>query len=354
MGCRPGSLFSCLPGIFSPKDYMLNLSTILLNNIVLIDIQPKTGKVIKWAEKKQQNIAIARSCARLAEKNINFKGRAYKLDECGRYLEFKAFPSLGEKKLFKANFCKYRLCPMCSWRRSLKIFGQASQVMDVAMDQDYKFLFLTLTVKNCKGSELSGELNKIYHGLTKFTQRKEIRHAFPGWMRTLEITHNVDRFDKSFDTYHPHIHFILAVKQSYFNRNSRLYLSQARFTDLWRESMGLDYNPRVHIEKVMEGKGHIKEVSKYAVKPSDMINEDFVLMDSSVMILDDALKNRRLVGWGGVLKKIKKDLALDDAENGDLINVDGEQELNPDLEYIIEKYYWHAGFRQYVKSEKKD
>ena len=56
--------------------------------------------------------------------------RADRVSQCGSYLDFGVLPD-GTKKLVKANFCRDRLCPMCNWRRSLKLYSQVSQVMDV-------------------------------------------------------------------------------------------------------------------------------------------------------------------------------------------------------------------------------
>ncbi len=45
------------------------------------------------------------------------------------------------------------------------------------------------------------------------------------------------------------------------------------------------------------------------------------------------------IGYGGLLKLIKKQLKLDDADNGDLINTDGEQLLEPtESELIVAKW----------------
>lgn len=75
--------------------------------------------------------------------------KAYRVLDCGSYLEFKRFLLSGEFKLNGANFCKVRLCPMCSWGRELKIFAQTSKVMDKALElRDYRFIFLTLTYRN--------------------------------------------------------------------------------------------------------------------------------------------------------------------------------------------------------------
>jgi Plasmid rolling circle replication initiator protein and truncated derivatives len=77
------------------------------------------------------------------------------------------------------------------------------------------------------------------------------------------------------------------------------------------------------------------------------------MTDSAVMILDKALASRRLVAFGGELKKIHKSLNLDDTENGDLVNTGDDEERREDLDFVIEHYQWHIGLHQYFKNNKK-
>lgn len=319
---------------------------------VLIDIHPKTGDLIPWQRKKKETIMLSASCRRIEKIDPSFKHRAAQLDECGNWLEFHRSINNGNLTLARANFCKYRLCPMCSWRRSLKIFGQTSQIMDVAEKEKYRFLFMTLTIENCDKIHLSRDISRLYAGTTALLRREKYKKAIHGWMRALEVTHNTNIKSKSFDTYHPHIHMILAVKPSYFNGKGNKYISQADLTDDWQKAMKLDYKPITDIRAVnKKNKGHIREVAKYAVKPSDILVQDHDLTDSAVWTLDQALENRRMVSFGGILKKIKADLNLDDAENGDLVHTDGKPALNEELEYIIETYRWNIGlnFHQRIK-----
>lgn len=321
----------------------------LLESQVLIDVHPKTGKLQPWNRKKKESLEMAASCRRIEKDDPSFKFRAAMLERCGNYLEFHRAKSTGEKTLAKANFCKYRLCPMCSWRRSLKIFGQASQVMEEAEKQGYRFVFVTLTMKNCDGVDLGSELTRLYSGTLSLLRQKKYKAAVHGWMRVLEVTHNIDLFDKSFDTYHPHVHMIWAVRRSYFREH---YVSQADLTDDWGGCMRFDYKPLVDIRAVKKhDKGAIKEVAKYAVKPGEILVQDRDLTDSAVWTLDKALEKRRMVSWGGVLKAIKADLNLDDAENGDLVHTGDEQPLNPELEYVIEKYKWNVGMGWHQRIE---
>ena len=308
----------------------------------------KKGKERPWREKKLSTILLAESYQRLGFK------KAYRVINCGTYLEYKSLLDGTERKLNKANFCKVRLCPMCSWRRSKKIYGQVSKVMDKALeDKEYRFIFLTLTCKNVEGEELSDTIDKLFHAFKLLTKRKQVKQAVKGWFRGLEVTHNLDETSESYDTYHPHFHIILMVNKSYFS-DPKYYLSQAQWTSLWQDCLGVDYTPIVDVRAFKTNtKKHISksvaESAKYTVKDNDyLIPSDLEMTDNAVAILDYALANRRLVAFGGDLRKIHKELNLDDAENGDLVNTDNE-ELREDLEYVIERYHWHVGYKQYLR-----
>jgi len=309
----------------------------------------KNGKERPWREKKMSTVLLSESYQRLGFK------KAYRVIDCGTYLEFKKL-SDGTKKLYRANFCKVRLCPMCSWRRSRKIYGQVSKVMDKALEErEYRFIFLTLTCKNVEGKELSETIDNLFHAFKKLSERKIFKQAVKGWFRGLEVTHNLDKTSENYDTYHPHFHIILMVNKSYFS-DPKYYLSQRQWTSLWQDCLGVDYTPIVDVRTFRTGtKDHLAkslaESAKYAVKDNDyLVPDDLEMTDDAVMILDYALANRRLIAFGGELRRIHKELNLDDAENGDLVNTHDE-EIREDLEYIIEHYRWHIGYRQYVKME---
>lgn len=327
----------------------------------------KNDKVINWKEKHIASLNVSDSYNRLYTKFKesgktkemkklinNYEKKSYRVKECGTFLEYKVFKT-GEKKLHNANFCKVRLCPMCAWRRSLKIFGQVSQVMNIAKGEtSNKFIFVTLTQKNVKGEDLKEEIDNLYKSFNRLMLRKKIKMMSLGWFRALEVTYN-----KKDDTFHPHFHMVIMVK-SYYEKNKNLYIDQAELTEMWKQSLKIYYNPIVHMTSVKIKKGRtietaVAEIAKYSVKESDMIikDEDGVFdldqTDENIRILDDALAFRRLTAFGGQLKEIHNLLKLDDPENGDLINTDQVDIENNELEYVIEKYFWHVGFSNYVK-----
>ena len=327
-----------------------------LNLIPLIDIN-SNEKVTDWQGKKLRTIELAESYRRLGEE---FKSKQYRVRECGTFLEFKKFINDNSMKLNQANFCKVRLCPMCSWRRSLKIYGQVSKIMDeVLKNEDLEFIFLTLTTRNCEGQDLSDTIDNIFKAFNKMTKRVKYKKAIKGYFRALEVTHNLNIMSDWFDTYHPHLHVILVVNKNYFKK-SDLYISQEEWSNLWKKSLKVDYTPIVDVRRFKDrnGKGiekSIAETAKYTVKSDDyIIREDMTneiietMTDDAVYILDKALAHRRLTAFGGILKEYHKKLNLDDAENGDLVSTDNE-DLREDLEFIIERYSWNIGYNQYYK-----
>lgn len=269
--------------------------------------------------------------------------RSQRVFECGSFLEFRVSES--ESNLQVANFCKDRLCPMCNWRRSLKIFGQVSQVMN-QMDE-YDFLFLTLTVKNCSASDLPNTVQVLFDGWRYlYNKNKEFKSVIEGTFRSLEVTINKEK-----ETFHPHLHCILAVKPSYFKKG---YITQERWSELWSSACDLEYNPVVHVQKVKKiGKGicgAVAEVAKYSTKDSDFLDPDD--LDKSAeytRILLNALSGRRLCGWTGIFAKIRKQLNLDDVEDGDLIHTSDDC-IRQDVECMIVRYYWRCGV--YVSDNK--
>ena len=324
----------------------INHSIVKEKNKVLKDVK-KNGKDNNWKKRKEDNLNLAESYKRLGYKKY------YRVVDCSTFLEFRYFFNLNEKKLNRANFCKVRLCPMCSWRRSLKIFGQVSKVMDyVEENYNYRYIFLTLTVENCYGEDLKKTLDHMTESFNRMNQRKIFKQSIKGYFRSLEITYN-----KECNTYHPHFHLILAVNKNYFT-DDKIYLSQKKWTSLWKSCLKVDYTPIVDVRRIKKDDNNkfgkaVAETAKYTVKSEDFIirNEDGQineeLTDEVVKTLDLALHRKRLTSFGFVFKEVHKKLNLDDMEDGDLINTDNDEDLRDDLMSVILRYQWNVGVKNY-------
>lgn len=290
---------------------------------------------------------MANEMLSIAYEEVNSR-KAERLRECGGFLSF-VIKEDGTKKLKHMDSCRVRLCPLCAWRRSLKVHAHTTQILD-AMEGDYAYVFLTLTVKNCTGEELSDTIDLMMAAWQRLTQRKAVRKAVKGWYRGLEVTHNVNHLSPSYDTFHPHFHTLLAVNKSYFT--GRDYLSKDAWTDLWRQSLKADYEPVLDVRRVKGNNSKaVAEAAKYTVKDADyIIPDDWDLTVETVRILDAALDGRRLVAYGGAMKEWHKKLNLDDEVDGDLVNV-GEEETDAAETTREEAYFWHTGYSQYIRHD---
>ena len=333
---------------------------------ILEDI--KNGKKINWQEYKLNSLSLSDSYLRISKTmkikfyKDYFLNKSIKVKHCGTILTFKEFID-NSLKLHSANFCKIRLCPMCTWRRSLKVFGQVSKIMDYFESNfGYRYIFLTLTVENVSSDLLSNELDILFKSFELLVKRKEFKNISKGWFRCLEITHNWEK-----DNYHPHFHLIIAVNKSYFKKSDQ-YITHNQWVKLWQSCLKVNYIPIVDVRTLKPDinnsknyKTSIAEVAKYAVKYNDYIltvkdqkNKDLKnyfdnKTDEVVKTLDKVLQNRRLIAFGGKFKEIHKKLNLDNSLDKDLINTGNEDLIRNDLSYTLITYKWNIGFQNYIK-----
>lgn len=245
---------------------------------------------------------------------------------------------------------------MCAWRRSMVVFSQVNDILHVATKgQKLRFLFLTLTCRNVPSEELAPTLDKLFKAWEKLSRRKAFKNSVVGWFRALEVTHKMHS-----DEYHPHFHAILAVPPSYFKKKDK-YITHEEWVKLWQKSLGVDYTPIVDIRTAKpkrKGQGMestVAEAAKYTVKPGDYIDPaDEPGTDLAVHTLDNALRNRRLVAFGGLFKEIRKQLKQKDAEKADLVKIDEDgapegctcEICGAMMEEVT--YKWHVGLKNYI------
>ena len=292
-------------------------------------------------------------------KNADLKKRSDHMQRCCNYLVFGDVVNqvTGEvtRKLQAAEFCRDRLCPMCSWRKSLVTFSQLSDIMfriDATTDGLVP-IFLTLTMRNCGSSDLadciSRELRAWSRMVTSKHRRKPWRIAV-GWFRALEITYN-----KKDGTWHPHIHAILLVEPDYFE-NPDKYIDQREWEAEWQWALGVDYKPRVDVRTIKGSQAKaIAEVAKYTVKPGEWLDlDDGDGTDERVELLARVLKGRRLTAFGGLMKETRKALKQEDAETADLVRTGEDATMRGDLVTAMEKFEWQIGLTNYVMVSREE
>lgn len=250
-----------------------------------------TPYIVKlYKNQYDKNFLIETKCKNKAD---NFKdcGTNIWLDEMGH--------------ITGANFCKQRLCPVCNYRRSTMMWHKIHQIVNEF--ENNEFIFITLTVKNCKGEELNKTINHLLDSFKRLTNRRTWKENFIGYVRGLEITYN-----SVTDTFHPHIHILVATNENYFKSN---YVDIHTLRTWWTESARLDYFVQVNIEKVKDKEKAVAEVAKYAVKMSDILETGISSQRlRATQILASCLNGRRLISTGGEITKKARILkiSLDD------------------------------------------
>lgn len=304
----------------------------------LTDLSPKDKPWDKHRFEADQVRGLYRGTA--------FDRYAERIDNCSGLLEFSFLvnPETAEigLKLKTARFCRVRHCPVCQWRRSLVWRARFFQALP-KIRKEYstaRFLFLTLTVRNCELSDLRSCLAHMNKSWQRLAERKQFSAL--GYLKSTEVTRSAD------GTAHPHFHVILMVNASYFSHG---YIPQAKWTELWKEALRSDYTPRVNVKAVKPAKGSSEEqlgdqlakalceTLKYSVKPDDLVSDREWLLE-----LTAQLHKTRAVSVGGVFKNF-----LSEEEPEDLIHVD---ETSDELISDNSLWFgWREMLQRYLKNQ---
>lgn len=278
--------------------------------------------------------------------------RSQSVSYCGQSLSF-GVKRDESKDLVEANFCRDRFCPMCMWRKHLKMTNQCHDVYRELFTRfpKSKLGLLTLALRNCAPEDLEDEMDRLMSAWNRMTQNRRWKSRIKGYFRSFEVTYNAESH-----TFHPHFHVILVFHDDY-SKKSSLYMEQPDWIAYWRRSAQVDYDPTVNIKRIYNRKnkngksnliGAILETTKYVYKDKDIFNSsvpdeerDFIMF-----CLMKGLVNRRLHSFGGVLRSISRDLKLDELGEGDLVDLDGK-EKDFKLYKRIYQYSWNYSDKKY-------
>jgi plasmid rolling circle replication initiator protein Rep len=283
--------------------------------------------------------------------SIGYDRYAERIGECSQLLTYALKASdEGEikLKLREARFCRVRHCLVCQWRRSLmwraRFFKALPEIQ--AKYPTGRWIFVTLTVKNCELTNLRATLTWMNTAWKRLLGRKE----FPalGFVKSTEVTRGAD------GTAHPHFHCLMLVPAGYFKRG---YLSHAKWTELWQSCLKTEYAPILDVRVVKSSKPTsndtldasnaamaeaVCETLKYAVKPSDLLADPDWLGE-----LTKQLQKTRAISIGGCLKEFFSEDDPEDLINGEI----EEDEKTEDDSYLV--FDWSVIVRRYKKSNSK-
>ena len=263
-----------------------------------------------------------------------FEKYAERIDFCSQLLDFYLVVEEQEYrlKLSMARFCRVRHCPVCQYRRSFMWKARAYKILPSVVEAHpgYRWLFLTLTVRNCEITELRNTLQWMNKSWQRMIQRKKFFAV--GWIRSTEVTRGKN------GSAHPHFHCLLLVRPSYFGKS---YMKQKEWVEMWRSCLRIDYAPVVDIRAIKRGHSPnelVPEILKYTVKESDLVADREWFLE-----LTRQMYKMRTVATGGVLKQYLKQL---EQEPEDLIGRDETKTENEISEgHLIFK--WKSEDRKY-------
>lgn len=280
---------------------------------ICLDEAPATGENFKekLTELKKENNRIANFYLVLSQKALNqndtklakkYKAKAEKLQGCSSIFQVATNTDTGEQ-FINTFFCKQRFCPVCIAKSSLQVFKLVCDIVNHPQAQGYSYLFMTLTVKNCKAEDLSDTITLLMTAYNKLvhSKRSQFSKRFLGTFKVLESTYNYKN-----KTYHPHLHILIMIDKSYYK--DMKYLDQKELVKLWRQALNANYDPSVDIRKTYNASGKtVAEVSKYTVKSSEINNAEVL------ETYDNSFYHRRLRSFTGKFRELKN-IVLDDWE----------------------------------------
>lgn len=271
-------------------------------------------------------------------KMLEQSNRTERIEVCGSMLKFlKERNVVSEeirRRLVKANFCKYRFCPMCQWRKARKVCREVLGRLRTIEESHngVALLFLTLTIKNEPLTELKSTVKHLSQAFQRLQQSKQYKSAVYGSIRAIEFLGDNTETGEC----HPHFHCLLVVNKSYFK--SRDYINFEEWTSLWQRSLRVDYRPIINVQRVKPKEkmsaivAAALEVVKYSVTSSDLeklSKEDF-------QELDRQTRNIRQYNYSGELKDAEP--TFDDVEDESLWE-------------LLEEEYYHWANGKYSKRE---
>lgn len=240
--------------------------------------------------------------------SLTGRNASARLADCGNYLAFREYYTVGKVRLHAAQFCKQHLiCPLCAIRRGSKTLqaymDKYQHLTESGAADGLRLYMITFTVKN--GEDLAEREQHLQASLRRLMTRRRLTLSgsrgakytelvkAAGGVYTVEVTNRGNGW-------HPHVHMLALC-------SSRP--SEAALQEEWLEVTGDSF-----VVDVTEGYGDpvesFMEVFKYAVKFSD-------LSPAQNWHAAQLLKGRRLINpfgclWGVKVPESLLDEPLDD------------------------------------------
>jgi len=229
-----------------------------------------------------------------------YRAGAVRLADCGNYLAFRQYYTVGKTRLHKAGFCKQHLiCPLCAIRRGAKTLDVYLKRYRFVTDKNpsWRLSMITLTVKN--GDDLAERFNHLQKSVARiFKHRRDYLdkgrgktefRKIHGYVGTYEVTKDNGYGELKETGWHPHAH-IMVLHTTSFDYKAL----QAEWKEITGDSHVLNVTAAKHPN---EPELDFLEVFKYAVKFSDLEPMENIQAW-------DVLRARRLLFSGGAFRGV--------------------------------------------------
>jgi plasmid rolling circle replication initiator protein Rep len=201
---------------------------------------------------------------------------AFRVLTCGEHT-LRSYPTFRCKKLF---------CPDCAAERATRLGNQTeAKIREVMKTTKGRLCFLTLTTKNA--ATLGGGLSKLKKSFANFKRKKDFKNHIKGYFGAFEYTFNPKTND-----FHVHLHLIV-LRGKFWN--------QSDISDAWRDVTGDSFI--VDIREIKNTHKGVKEVCKYPMKPTDLME----MPDDKFLEVVKMKKGTRMFVSGGCFYNVKLD-----------------------------------------------
>lgn len=279
------------------------------------------------------------------ELGLNNKEKKHLKDagECGSWLWFNNYYTIGRVKLAKANFCKhYLICPLCSIRRATVNTAKAmTKVLQVLKENaNTEAYMLTLTVVD--GEDLQERLGHLKKSWSKMLQRRRNANkglcesslsGCLGGLKSIEVKRG-----SGSGKWHPHMHQVVIAEKGSLPDTSKKGINRRKtalaqeWASITGDSFIVDCRPLKAGNEHELGKS-LAEVFKYALKFADLKFKD------KLQAWRDLTGVRLCDSWGCL-----RGLKMEDARADNVSEFEG-------LPYIEQAFRWiEAGKGEYKLS----
>ena len=211
--------------------------------------------------------------------------------------------------------CHDKFCPICSKVKSNYEKFLSYQILPSIIDDNYKALSVTITMKRISIYKLSEYITLLHDIFRNVLSNSLFKKYVYGSMSKIEWSNIID------DTVNIHLHAILFVKGSILGRK---WVSSQKLSDLVQSIGRFDYNPVCKISKV--GNTNIQKTINYILKPQ-------VFDINHIDTLDKQLSYKHLYTYTGIYKDKRHNVKEIYKNNNSLKNK--ILELNNDDIYYI-------------------